>query len=117
MHCKLNPGSVQQGGGGGGVTVGKQGAKIKAKAAKKVIKPGQKAIVTVKVKTTGGQKGVGTVIAKAKGLKAKAKSLRNGKVRFVLKGLKVGANKIKIRFLGNGYTNSASKRVTVRVVR
>jgi hypothetical protein len=121
VHCTLNPGSVKQpaGGagsaGGGAVTVQKQGAKIRAHT-KKVIKAGQRSVVNVKVKTTAGQKGVGSIVVKARGHKAMSKALKNGKVRFVLKGLKVGANKIKISFLGNGYTNAAKKKVTVRVV-
>jgi hypothetical protein len=113
VNCTLNPGSIQQPG-GGAVVVQKQGAKIKAHAK---AKPGHKAVVVVKVKTTAGQKGAGTVIAKARGVKAKMKALKNGKVRFVLKGLHLGKNKIKLRFLGNAYTTAAKKKVTVRVVR
>jgi hypothetical protein len=113
VQCTLNPGSVNQGGTG---VVAKQGAKIKAHA-KKVIHHGQKLVVTAKVKTSAGQKGVGSIVAKVKGLKAKTKSLKNGKVRFVFKGLSLGKNKIKLRFLGNGYTNPAKKKVAVTVVR
>ena len=109
VHCALNPGSVQQ---SGGIMVVKQGAKIKAHAK---AKGSRAAILTVKVKTTAGQKGVGTVIAKVKGIKAKSKTLKNGKVRFVFKHLNLGKNKVKLRFLGNSYTNSAKKKVTVRV--
>jgi hypothetical protein len=115
VHCTLNKGSVVTAP-GGAVVVQKQGASIKAHA-KKVIHHGQKAVVTVKVKTTGGQQGVGSIVAKAKGLKAKTKALKNGKVRIVLKGLKLGKNKIKLRFLGNAYTNAAKGKVSVRVVR
>ena len=71
--------------------VAKQGAKIKAHA-RKVIHHGQKAVVTAKVKTTAGQKGVGSIVAKAKGAQAKTKALKNGKVRFVFKGLSLGKN-------------------------
>jgi hypothetical protein len=113
VRCALNPGPVDQGGTG---VVPKQGAKIKAHA-KKVIHHGQKLVVTAKVKTTAGQKGVGSIVAKVKGLKAKTKSLKNGKVRFVFKGLSIGKNKIKLRFLGNGYTDPAKKKVAVTVVR
>jgi len=113
LSCQLNPGSVTP---GGGTVVVKQGAKIKAHA-KKVIHHGQKVVVTAKVKTSAGQKGVGSVVAKAKGLKAKTKALKNGKVRFVFKGLSLGKNKIKLRFLGNGYTNPAKKKIAVTVVR
>jgi hypothetical protein len=113
VHCTLNPGSTNP---GGTVVVAKQGAKIKAHA-KKVIHHGQKVVVSAKVKTTAGQKGVGSMVAKAKGLKAKTKALKNGKVRFVFKGLSLGKNQIKLRFLGNGYTNPAKKKIAVTVVR
>jgi hypothetical protein len=113
VNCKLNPGSVNQ---GGTVVVAKQGAKIKAHA-RKVIHHGQKAVVTAKVKTTAGQKGVGSIVAKAKGAQAKTKALKNGKVRFVFKGLSLGKNSINLRFLGNGYTNPAKKQISVTVVR
>ena len=98
----------------GTLHVSKQAAKIKAHAR---AVGHHKAIVTVKVKTSTGQKGVGQVIAKAHGVKAKTKTLKNGKVRFVLRGLKAGKNKIKIRFLGNSYTNAAKKKVTVKFAR
>jgi hypothetical protein len=111
VHCTLNPGSTHQ---GGTVTVAKQGARIKAHAK---AKGSRAAVVTVKVKTSAGQKGAGTVIAKVKGMKAKSRALKNGKVRFVFKHLDLGKNKVKLRFLGNAYTNSAKKKVTVRVAR
>jgi hypothetical protein len=115
VNCTLNASSVQQGG-GSGVTVVKQGAKIKAHT-RKVIHRGQRSVVKVAVKTSAGQKGAGSIVAKVHGGKTVTKTLRNGKVRLVLKGLKVGMHKIKIKFLGNSYTNTAKKKVSVRVVR
>jgi hypothetical protein len=113
VHCTLNPGSVQQGGSG---AVPMQGAKVKAHAPK-VIHHGQKAVVTAKVKTTAGQKGVGTVVAKTKGFKAKTKALKHGKARFVFKGLSIGKHRITLVFPGNGYTAPAKQKVVVKVVR
>ncbi len=71
----------------------------------------------VKVKTSAGAKAFGDVKIKAKGIKAKTKSLKNGKLKIVLKGLKLGKQKIKLRFLGNGFTNGAKKKVSVKIVR
>ncbi|MXG89569.1 hypothetical protein [Nocardioides flavescens] len=125
VKCTYNPGTaVFTGGTGGtgtgtgtgGISVAKQGATIKAKGKKK-IKLGQKAVVTVKVKTSAGQKGVGQVKVKAKGQKAKVKNLKNGKIRFVIKKLRAGKQKIKFTFLGNSYTNAAKKSFVVRVMR
>lgn len=98
----------------GTINVVKQSAKVKAHAK---AKPGHKALVTVKVKTSAGQKAAGSVVAKLRGMKAKTKVLSNGKVRFVFKHLKLGKNKIKISFLGNSYTDAAKKKVTVRIAR
>jgi hypothetical protein len=118
IKCTYNPGSAKPGGGGGGggttPVIQKQGAKIKAHAK---AKPGHKVLVTVKVKTSAGQKGVGQIKAKVAGLKAQTKTLKNGKVKFVLKGLRAGKNKIKLKFLGNSYTNKATKKVSVKVAR
>jgi len=126
IKCSYDPGTAVFTGGTGGtgtgtgtggtINVAKQGATVKAKG-KKAIKVGQKAVVTVKVKTSAGQKGVGQVKAKAKGQKAKVKTLKNGKVRFVLKKLRAGKQKITFTFLGNSYTNAAKKKFVVRVVR
>ena len=73
--------------------------------------------MTVKVKTSAGQKAVGSVRAKIKGLKAKTKALKNGKAKFGFKGLKLGKHEIELRFLGNGFTNPAKKKVSVKIVR
>ena len=100
---------------GGVIQVTKQTAVVKAKGTKR-IKAGQKAVVTVKVKTSAKQAGVGDVTAKLGGKKV-TKTLANGKVRFVFKGLKAGARKIKLAFAGNSYTESAKKTFTVRVRR
>lgn len=115
VTCKVDPSTITQPPGGGiPVITQKYGAKVKAKA---VNKAGHKAVVTVKVKTSAGQKAVGSVKAKLKGMKAKTKALKNGKVTFSFKNLTLGKHKIKLRFLGNGYTNPAKKKVSVRVVR
>jgi hypothetical protein len=128
IKCAYDPGTAVFTGGTGGtgtgtgagtggtLNVAKQGATVKAKG-KKMIKVGQKAVVTVKVKTSAGQKGVGQIKAKAKGQKAKVKTLKNGKVRFVIKKLRAGKQKITFTFLGNSYTNAAKKKFVVRVMR
>lgn len=110
VKCAIDP-STLPGGGGVPVIPSKYGSKLKAKAASKA----SKAVVTVKVKTTAGQKAVGDVKAKIKGKKAVTKTLKNGKVKFVFNKLKAGKHKVTLRFLGNGFTDPAKKKVTVRV--
>jgi hypothetical protein len=114
ISCTLN--KAYQGATIGTYTVVKQGAKVKAKT-KHMLHKGKKAVVKVSVKTSGGQAGVGQVVAKVKGQKAKVKTLVGGKAKLVFKKLKIGKQKIKVSYLGNGYTNPAKKKVHVRVVR
>lgn len=113
VKCALDAGSVNPGPGIPVITQ-KYNSKIKAKASNKA---GQKAVVKVKVKTSTGQKAFGDVVAKIKGQKAKTKALKNGKVKFVFKKLKLGKYKVKVRFLGNGFTNPGKQKVSVRIVR
>jgi hypothetical protein len=124
VNCQLKPGStITISNSSGTVTTttvpaaAKSGATIKAKAVQKRIHKGQKAVVRVAVKTTSGLRGVGSVMAKVKGQKAKTVALKNGKTKLKFKKLKVGVNKIKLSYLGNGYTNPAKAKVKVTVLR
>lgn len=93
------------------VGIAKQGSKIKAH----VKRQGHKAVVKVKVKTTAGQKAVGQIMAKISGQKAKTKTLKSGAVKLTFQRLKAGKSKIKVKYLGNDYTNAAKKNVKVTV--
>lgn len=99
------------------LAVAKLGSKIKAKPVKRTVKKGQKAVVKVTVKTTSGAKGLGTLVAKVKGQKAKTVELKNGKAKLKLKKLKAGLNKVKLRYLGNSYTEASKKKLKIKVVR
>jgi hypothetical protein len=121
VNCALKPGGTivvrNSNGTTSNVGIPKMGAKIKAKAVKRTIHHGQKGVVKVTVKTTNGAKGVGSLVTKVKGQKAKTITLKNGKVKLSVKKLKMGLNKIKLKYLGNGYTNPAKKTVKIKVVR
>jgi hypothetical protein len=96
-------------------SVAKAGSAIKARVQKKAIKRGQKGVVKVTVSTSTGAKGVGMLVVKAKGQKAKTVALKNGKAKLTFKKLKVGANKIKLKYAGNAFTDGSKKNVRIKV--
>ncbi|MXG89570.1 hypothetical protein [Nocardioides flavescens] len=134
VHCDLDPGYlvlpgdpgggksgagtgggiVTTPGGGGYVNVGKQTARIRARGAK-VLWAGHRAAYVVTVTTSAGQQGAGRVTVRGSGAKV-AKTLRGGRARVVVKGLRPGTRVLRFAYAGNDWTEPATRQVKVRVL-
>jgi hypothetical protein len=101
----------------GQVSVRKQTSALAAVAAKKTIKKGTAAKVATRVTRELGGKGAGTVKVVENGRKLTSKSLNDGAAKFSIKNLKVGKHVLKFVYLGNARTATASKNVTIKVVK
>jgi hypothetical protein len=100
-----------------GIDVLKNDSTSNAKSTKRQFKKGKPASVRVKVVAENETPG-GKVLLK-KGTKTLAKGNLNdsGVVVLKTKALKVGKNKLKTVYKGDGYTNPSTDTVTVKVVR
>jgi hypothetical protein len=114
-ECALADGETN--GSYGSVEVTKNDSTTKGKPAKKSFKKGTAAKVKVTVSAPNETPG-GKVLLK-KGTKTLDKGNLNDKGKAVLstKALKVGKNKLKIVYKGDGYTNPSNGSVVVKVVR
>jgi hypothetical protein len=101
----------------GQATVRKQTAALAAVAANKTIKKGTAAKVATSVTRELGGKGAGTVKVMENGKKLASKTLTNGSAKFTIKNLKVGKHALKFIYSGNARTATASKNVTIKVVK
>ncbi len=99
------------------VEVSKNDSTTAAKAKNAPVAKGKMAKVGVTVKAPNETPGGKVILKKGKKTLDKANLDKKGKATLSYKAKKVGKNKLKVLYKGDGYTNTSSDKVTVKVVK